>query len=91
MANNLLKFKKELEANIKHRNAPGETESFSFHMCSEWHYPMSYMTGSQYSNIIDLDEEDINYFKNKYLPKISSEMEDKIRKIKDEYNETIIK
>lgn len=87
MANNLLKFKKELEANVKHRCAQGETESFSFHMCSEWHYPMSYMIGSKYTNIIDLDEEDINYFKNKYLSKLRYELEDKVNKLKEEYGE----
>ena len=90
MANNLLKFKKELEANIKH-DKTGESESFSFHMCSEWHHPMSYAIGNRCTKIIDMDEEDINYFKNKYLPKLSSEMEDRISKIKDEYNAAGIK
>lgn len=35
--------------------------------------------------LIILDEEDIQYFANKYLPKLQEEMENKINKIKEEY------
>ena len=45
----------------------------------------SYYAGNEEHINIDLDDEDIEYFKNKYFPQLDNEMEEKINKIKQEY------
>ena len=60
-------------------------ETFSFHLCTSWNCPGALTYGNRYSQLIDLDEEDIKYFEDKYLSKLDKEMEDKINKIKKEY------
>jgi hypothetical protein len=39
--------------------------------------------------LFELDQEDVEYFKNKYLPKLNEEMEERIAKIKEEYENGI--
>ena len=94
MENNILEFKKRLvttrnneEYNSKLTSADyfQRKERFSFHLCSSWNCPGALTYGIKYSQLIDLDEEDIKYFENKYLSKLDKEMEDKINKIKKEY------
>ena len=97
MANDLLRFGKyvkDTEINKEYNSKLGSHDIFSrkeeykFHLCATWIYPFGITLGRSYEWLVDLDEEDINYFKNKYLPKLNSEMEYKINKIKDEYSKT---
>ena len=94
MENNILGFKKRLvttrsneEYNSKLTSADyfQRKETFSFHLCTSWNCPGALTYGNRYSQLIDLDEEDIKYFEDKYLSKLDKEMEDKINKIKKEY------
>ena len=96
MNNDILRFKKQLvdtrtneeyNSNLKTVDYFAQKETYSFHLCSEWHYPRGYRMGNRYEHLINLDEEDILYFMNKYLPKLDIEMEDKIAKIKEDYGE----
>ena len=94
MENNILEFKKRLattrnneEYNSKLTSSDyfQRKETFSFHLCTSWNCPGALTYGNRYLQLIDLDEEDIRYFENKYLSKLDKEMEDKINKIKKEY------
>lgn len=86
----LLKFKREREEDIKarqeglkfQRTNPRTTPKF------ELVYDDGKRGMSSHSNqyLITLDEEDIEYFKDKYLPKFKKEKEKAINKIKSEYN-----
>jgi hypothetical protein len=96
MKNDILEFKKQLvttktnqeyNSTLKHTDYLMQKETYTFHVCSEWHYPNGYIMGGSYRHLINLDEEDILYFMNKYLPKLDIEMEDKIAKIKEDYGE----
>lgn len=81
MENNLLKFSEILTRGddkkygckflLKGRNEP--LGSWSLNYSTEYH-------------LITLDEEDVDYFKKKYFPKLQSEMEAKISNIKKQYN-----
>ena len=97
MASDLLRFSKyvkDTEINKEYNSKLGSHDIFSrkeeykFHLCATWIYPFGITLGGSYHWLIDLDEEDINYFKNKYLPKLNGEMDDKINRIKDEYSKT---
>ena len=97
MASDLLRFSKyirDTEINKEYNSRLGSHDIFSrkeeykFHLCATWIYPFGITLGRSYHWLIDLDEEDVNYFKNKYLPKLNGEMDDKIRRIKDEYSKT---
>ena len=97
MASDLLRFSKyvkDTEINKEYNSKLGSHDIFSrkeeykFHLCATWIYPFGITLGGYTERLIDLDEEDINYFKNKYLPKLNCEMDDKINRIKDEYSKT---
>ena len=97
MASDLLRFSKyirDTEINKEYNSRLGSHDIFSrkeeykFNLCATWRYPFGITLGRSYHWLIDLDEEDVNYFKNKYLPKLNGEMDDKIRRIKDEYSKT---
>ena len=97
MASDLLRFSKyvrDTEINKEYNSRLGSHDIFSrkeeykFHLCATWIYPCGITLSGSYHWLIDLDEEDVNYFKNKYLPKLNGEMDDKIRRIKDEYSKT---
>ena len=97
MTSDLLRFSKyikDTEINKEYNSKLGSHDIFSrkeeyrFHLCATLIYPFGISLSGSYHWLIDLDEEDINYFKNKYLPKLNSEMDDKINRIKDEYSKT---
>lgn len=79
----------EYNKSIKTRNAYQEKEIYKFHLCSTKITP--YAISTYIEKLIDLDDADMDYFKKKYFPELVVEMEDKINRLKDEYNETIIK
>ena len=94
MGNNIKNFKQELEDSKINKEYNSTLKGFfyfkqkptyTFHLCSDCHYLGVDRLGDKYECLIDLDDEDIKYFKNKYFPKLDSEMEEKINKIKQEY------
>ena len=95
MENDILRFKTELiktkeneEYNSKLKPVDlwlGSKDTYTFHLCSEWHYPIGYVIGGRYTHLIKLDEEDLKYFFNKYITRLDVEMEDKINEIKKKY------
>ena len=93
MENDILRFKELLVKNKKAEEANSKLgpsdymyreTTYSFHICYEPH-SSGLIVGNRYVGLITLDEEDILYLMNKYLPKLDKEMEDKINKIKEEY------
>ena len=91
MASDLLRFSKyvkDTEINKEYNSKLGSHDIFSrkeeykFHLCATWIYPFGITFGGSYHWLIDLDEEDINYFKNKYLQKLNGEMDNEINRIK---------
>jgi len=49
-------------------------------------YRVANIGADGYVKLIELDEEDIAYFKNKYIPKLQNELNDKIDKLKSQYS-----
>lgn len=60
--------------------------SHNFYLCSVTNYGTISIKIS-YNRLIKLDKEDIDYFKNKYFPKLNDEKNVEIEKIKSKYNE----
>jgi hypothetical protein len=57
-----------------------------FALCSYSNYGEGVgVINQRWNDLIVLDEEDIAYFKRKYLPKLTKEMQSKINAIKEEY------
>jgi hypothetical protein len=50
---------------------------------------LSFGHGDGMYSLIELDNEDVEYFKNKYLPMAANEMQEKIKEIKKSYEGTI--
>ena len=70
MKNRLLEFKKIIDTTKK------------LYVCEE---VGTYAVGHGYYALLELDDEDIKYLKDKYLPKLSEEMDAKINQIKKDY------
>lgn len=93
MANNLLKFSELLEENreasqvnstIKDGSEIGKMRwTYDFVLVAKYKEP--FMPTLE-STLIHLDDEDIEYFKNKYLPKINDEFQYELSKLKKRYN-----
>ncbi len=93
----ILKFKKILEEDKTNKELNSKLDSFekitigmteySFHLC---YYPHNLSLFNNIRNpltsLIKLDEEDIEYFKNKYFKKLEQEKLKEIQKIEKEYN-----
>lgn len=98
MENRLLEFKNKLQETKDNENYNKELiakkdlttllyglkDTHSFYLCYRINYHQP-MIRNITRELIILDEEDIKYFENKYLPGLNKEMEDKINKIKEEY------
>ena len=95
MGNNILRFKKATEEaevmEAEYAKALAEQDwmtlnylyTTTFHLCS---LPTRGMIiNPQYLQLITLDEEDLEYFKKKYFPKLDIEMENKVAEIKAQY------
>lgn len=70
MKNRLLEFKKIIDTTKK------------LYVCEG---VGTYAVGYGYYALLELDDEDIKYLKDKYLPKLSEEMDAKINQIKKDY------
>jgi hypothetical protein len=62
----------------------GGKETHNFYLAYRTNYT-SLMLHNHTRELIKLDEEDLEYFKNKYFNKLEEEMNEKINKIKVEY------
>ena len=76
MNNKLLQFSEKL-AEKK------ENKKISFHLSYEEYFNYRYFGPLQ---LITLDDEDINYFKNKYLPKLEDEYQTNLAELNKKYN-----
>jgi hypothetical protein len=98
MANDLLRFSellKEDEVNRKFNDSIDPKDILDLHRAMPTHnfmlayntsYPGTITWGNYPSKLISLDEEDIEYFKNKYLPKLNDEFQEELAKLKKRYN-----
>jgi CRISPR/Cas system endoribonuclease Cas6 (RAMP superfamily) len=93
MANNLLKFSEILEENKEANWINSTIKDGSGIGKIRWNY--DFVLAAKHRELflpnlepilIYLDEEDVEYFKNKYLPKINDEFQDELRKLKNRYN-----
>ena len=50
---------------------------------------LGFTLSNPYTPLIDLDEEDLKYFKNKYKSRLMQEMNKNITELKSEYNELL--
>ena len=89
MENNLLKFKEHVDIKEGKDKVLSNIFNVSFYLCGDTYNKNEIRIRNPFKNelltLIKLDDEDIEYFKNKYFPKLDSEMEEKINKIKQEY------
>ena len=89
MENNLLKFKEHLDIKEGKDKILSDIFNTSFYLCADVYKKGEIYIRNPFKNesvtLIKLDNEDIEYFKNKYLPKLQEEMQEKINKIKKEY------
>lgn len=60
-------------------------ETYYFQLTYDINEPMTITLNKQFIPVINLDEEDIEYFVNKYSKLLDKELEDKINKLKIEY------
>jgi hypothetical protein len=98
MENNYLEFSKQLRKTEENRNYNNDLnyhqklmgaskETFNFYMCSEEIDSSLLFLGRNYiQKLIKLDNEDIEYFKNKYLPKINDQFQDELEALKLKFN-----
>ena len=87
MENNLLEFSNLIE---RRKDIIKENMRVQFVLKGKWWYAgttfqFNPMLTDNMTSLIELDEEDIKYFTDKYLPKLQEEMESKINKIREEY------
>jgi hypothetical protein len=95
MENDIIRFKKLVKEDKENRKINKERIVNGFHFMQEPTYnfclayqpnwPIVMLNGPM--KLITLDQEDIEYFKNKYFPKLEKEMNNKIEEIKKEYKE----
>lgn len=65
------------------KNYVNHSGQVSFYLGAIWKDDI--LLSSSISYIIKLDEEDLEYFKKKYLPMLKDELNDKINKLKKDY------
>jgi len=65
------------------------TECGEYYSTDSMHIRIANYSGDGLTKLIDLDEEDIAYFKNKYFPQLQNEMNDKINKLRETYTAKI--
>ena len=96
MASDLLRFSKyvrdtevnkEYNSKLESYDIFSRKEEYRFHLCATWIYPFGMTLGGTYHWLLDIDEEDMNYFKGKYLTKIQDELHKKINELTKEYSE----
>lgn len=102
MYNNILEFIKEIEANKI--NIPfnktlleqssclhliNSRETYNFALCS-YYIPggMQLSANNYYTPLITLDEEDLEYFKKKYLLKLEIEYQRELKELNKKYNKS---
>ena len=92
MKNDILKFFKQINitknnelynSKLKPSDYFSGKETYSFYLASIWSYP--YALSDVTSPLIRLDEEDMQYFINKYKPLLQEELTNKLNNIKKEY------
>lgn len=84
---NEVKNKERLENGDWRAITTGLYETYKFSLCSLWNSGGNYISfTNRFSPLIELDEEDMEYFKNKYLPKIEDQYQNELREIKKKYN-----
>lgn len=93
---NLLEFKNKIEEKVKSdKILKGESKKtdnhilnfvgdISFHLCYHEYLPLQ-ISGRHLISVINLDEEDLEYFKNKYFKKLDEELNNKISDLKKQY------
>lgn len=88
----ILDFKKQIKENkerIKLNIGLGTTLSpypiNTFYLASYFSGQKFSIGQNSYQPLIKLDEEDIDYFKNKYFKKLDEEMEKEVNKVKQQY------
>ena len=62
------------------------TSYIHFNLCVSENYSMSFGIGNPNRPLIQLDEADLEYFKNKYLPKIEDEYQKNLDELNRKYN-----
>ena len=87
MENNIKEFVDLLD---KRKDIIKDNIRVSFVLKGTWWYSGLYATvrmgyGDGMTKLIELDDEDIEYFAKKYIPKLEEEMNTKIAKIKADY------
>lgn len=96
MANDLLRFckyvmdteeNKDYNSKLEPSDVSRRKEEYRFHLCATWIHPFGMTLGGTYIGLIDLDEEDMSYFKKKYLTKVHDELHEKIDELTREYSE----
>lgn len=94
MENKILEFSKQLQANKEnipynknrdHLKPLGKPE-YTFYLESKESYEGFISIYNPHNTLIELDEEDINYFKNKYLPYLEDEYQKQLQELNKKYN-----
>ena len=79
-------YNKELKATQKYFRASQCKPGISFKLCVSENYP-SLAIFDNPDPLIDLDEEDLNYLKNKYSLKVKEEYERNLQELKNIYRQ----
>ena len=97
MENRILEFKKalnrqkECQEEYKEYQESKDPKCYTLFLGTHIRFNLNYeeygpgLMQSYSRQLFTLDEEDINYLKNKYLPKLQEELEISINKLKEEY------
>ena len=80
MSNKLLEFKTKVLA-----KESGE-EVVTFHLSCDYRSGMFYHPSGINKNLLELDQEDLEYFKKKYLPKLEEEYQTNLTELNNKYN-----
>jgi hypothetical protein len=63
-------------------------EVYKFYLSAVWVSPFSPPGPSKFLELLELDDEDLQYLYNKYSKKLPEELESEIKKLKEEYENT---
>ena len=80
MNNKLLEFKNKISD-----KESGE-EVVTFYLSCDYRSGMFYRPSGIGKNFIELDQDDLDYFKNKYLPKMEDEYKANLAELNKKYN-----
>lgn len=91
MENDILKFSESISVNKEggENIASYTPEKYNLYLCRVAVYSMPIFYPPNKEIIIALDEEDVKYFENKYLPKLEDQYEKELGELNKKFNKDI--